>query len=105
MPGSREVWMRPQDKAERMITHIGDNARCPNCNGVAPYHNLPCSGAYGWSMPPLPAPFGHAPAPVMDAHQVRLIVGEELAGVRKQMETLRSSIAHLETKFMQVGGL
>jgi hypothetical protein len=59
-----------------------DNYRCPNCNGVLPYHNDPCRG-----MQPFPTyapnPPGERPGPMpiqyVTADEVRKIVREEIA--------------------------
>lgn len=80
-----------------------DHIRCPNCNGVHPYHNLPCNGglqARPCTLSPLPylSPPPHFYPPLPDDKNpgceplkqltetdVRRIVREELA---KQREPL-----------------
>ncbi len=61
--------------------------RCPNCNGVYPYHNAPCSGGY-YTIPPSMQFYRYQPADRSDSgcrplkqlteEDVRRIVREEL---------------------------
>lgn len=64
---------------------IGNYTRCPNCNGVYPYHNNPCDGGNSsfWTVPPqfMPKPAdeeGCKAVPTLTEGDVRRIVREEM---------------------------
>lgn len=61
------------------MTHIQMN--CPNCGGVLPFHNAPCTGPlpYYAPMPAQPPLHGAQPIRPLTEDDVRRIVREELA--------------------------
>lgn len=67
--------------------------RCPNCDGVFPYHNLPCNGGasgqplYQYTYaPPKQDEEGCRPIKPLTEEDVRRIVREELAALSREAQ-------------------